>query len=122
VKLEQRVEDWVRTRIGDAHMHPKERAMRLLEEAIELAQAEGIKHSDVLAQVGHVYLRPPGEPSQEAAGVAVCLLGWCAATGNRLKDLAFREIERIEAKPVDQIRGSVARKMDADLVTVVDPK
>jgi hypothetical protein len=34
-----------------------------------------------------------------------------------LLDVATREIERIEAKPVEEIRGSLARKADADLVT-----
>lgn len=93
--------------------------MRLLEEAIELAQAEGITADQVARQAEHVFARPSGAPQQEAAGVAVCLLGWCASTGNRLLDLAVAEIERIEAKPIDQIRGSVARKQDADLVTRV---
>jgi hypothetical protein len=121
MSLEQRVAEWVRTRIGDAHMQPKERAMRLLEEAIELAQAEGITQEQVYQQTEHVFWRPKGLPVQEAAGVAVCLLGWCAASGQLLDEIALCEIERIEAKPVEQIRGSVARKMDADLVTVVDP-
>lgn len=115
--LELRVADWVRTRIGPEHMHSKERAMRLLEEAVELAQAEGISSDQCRSQVGHVYRRPAGEPRQEAAGVAVCLLGWCAATGTRFEDIALQEIERIEAKPLEQIRGSLVRKADADLVT-----
>ncbi len=34
-------------------------------------------------------------------------------------DIALTEIERIEAKPVEEIRGSLARKADSDLVTVI---
>lgn len=117
--LEGRVAEWVHTRIGPEHMHPRERAMRLLEEAVELAQAEGITPDQARAQMAHVYQRAAGEPAQEAAGVAVCLLGWCAATGHRLDALALAEIERIEAKPIEQIRGSLARKADADLVVAV---
>lgn len=117
--LEVRVREWVESRIGKRHMDRRERAMRLLEEAIELAQAEGITREMVDNQAAHVYARPVGEPSQEAAGVAVCLLGWCAATGNMLATLAEREVRRIEAKPVAEIRGSVARKADADLVCSV---
>jgi hypothetical protein len=122
VTLESRVANWIRTRIGESpvHMQSKERAMRLVEEAVELAQAEGITVGMCHRQVEHVFRRPAGEPAQEAGGVAVCLLGWCAATGNLLIDIATREVERIEAKPVDQIRGSVVRKMDADLVTCTD--
>ncbi len=47
---EARVANWVETRIGTQHMHPRERAMRLLEEAVELAQAESaLKASGILA-------------------------------------------------------------------------
>ncbi len=118
--LESRVATWIRSRIGADHMHAKERAMRLLEEAIELAQSEGITQGQVNRQAAHVYARPTGEASQEAGGVAVCLLGWCAAAGHRMLDVALTEIERIEAKPIEQIRGSLARKADDDLVTCGD--
>jgi hypothetical protein len=121
MNLEQRVADWVVSRIGADNMQRKERAMRLLEEAVELAQAEGITADQVSRQIAHVFSRPAGEPTQEASGVAVCLLGWCAATGNRFDDIATAEIERIGAKPVSQIRGSLARKADADLVVCVTP-
>lgn len=117
--MEDRVAAWVRSRIGEDHMYSRERAMRLLEEAVELAQAEGIQIGMIERQARHVFGRPPGEPAQEAAGVAVCLLAWCAATGHRLNELAMAEIERIEAKPLDQIRGSLARKADADLISAV---
>ncbi len=39
--------------------------------------------------------------------------------GVSLRSIAMAEIERIERKPVEQIRGSLARKADADLVTTV---
>lgn len=48
--LENRMKKWVVTRIGVDHMQPKERAMRLLEEAVELAQSEGISRDQVFAQ------------------------------------------------------------------------
>jgi hypothetical protein len=93
--------------------------MRLLEEAIELAQAEGIKWNQVVAQVHYVFGRKRGEPLQEAGGVAVCILGWCASNGLTFDEVARAEIERIEAKPLSAIRGSLERKMDADLVCTV---
>ncbi len=119
-QLEARVRSWVEERIGKDHMAPRERAMRLLEEAIELCQAEGIQADLVAKQCEHVYARPAGDPKQEAGGVAVCLYGWCASRGVRLTEIAKREIERIECKPIEQIRGSLARKFDSDLVTVVE--
>ena len=117
--LEARVAEWIRTRIGADHIAPRERAMRLLEEAFELAQAEGITGQQAIRQIEHVYARPAGNPEQEAGGVAVCLLGWCAAHGTTFREVALREIERIEAKPIEEIRGSLARKHKADLVVCV---
>lgn len=117
MNFESRVANWVCTRIGPKHMRPRERAMRLLEEAIELAQAEGITAEQVSRQVEHVFGRPAGEPRQEAAAVAVCLYGWCAATSVTLDEIATEEVERIEARPIEEIRGSLARKEDAGLVT-----
>lgn len=119
-ELQNRVEDWIKTRIGQSHMQPRERAMRLLEEAIELAQSEGITEDMVRDQAEHVFARPTGASEHEAAAVAICLLGWCAATKNHLLSMIFSEILRIENKPLDQIRGSLARKADAGLVTAVE--
>lgn len=116
--FEDRVAAWVTTRIGPEHMQSAERAMRLLEEAMELAQAEGIDIFKVVRQASHVFSRESGDATQEAGGVAVCLLAWCSATGQKLEDVALREIMRIEAKPLQDIRESLARKQDADLVTV----
>ncbi len=116
---EVRAANWVVSRVGEDHMQPRERAMRLLEEAIELAQAEGVTENQVRLQVGHVYNRPPGDPIQEAGGIAVCLLAWCVSRGKRFIDVAMAELERIEAKSAEAIRGSLARKADSDLVTCV---
>jgi hypothetical protein len=116
---EKRVAEWIRTRIGEANLHSRERAMRILEEAVELAQAEGITAEQVQRQTAHVFDRPAGNPVQEASGIAVCLLGWCASAGTTFDAIADAEITRIEAKPIDQIRGSLARKADADLVCTV---
>jgi hypothetical protein len=117
---EERVANWVTARIGADHMNSAERAMRLFEEAAELLQAEGVGIDLAMKQIEHVYARPAGIAEQEAAGVAVCLLGWCASAGTTFQAIAEKEIERIEKKPLDQIRGRLARKADADLVTVKD--
>src|SRR4051812_385355 len=104
--LEERVADWIVTRIGPEHMNSRERAMRGLEEQVELAQSEGITEDLVIQQVRYVFSRKPGDPVQEAGGVAVCLLGWCAAAGRTFLEVATAEIERIEAQPIELIRGS----------------
>ncbi len=117
---EVRAANWVVNRIGEDHMQPRERAMRLLEEAIELAQAEGISGDQARQQVAYVYGRPLGNAYQEAGGVAVCLLAWCAGRRQRFIDVTMAELERIEAKSAEAIRGSLARKADSDLITTED--
>ena len=69
--------------------------MRLLEEAVELAQAEGVPLDRALATVEHVYLKPAGKPEQEAGGVGVTLLAYCAARGISADAEEAREFERV---------------------------
>lgn len=116
-EIEGGVGDWVSTRLGPQHTRSKERAMRLLEESIELAQAEGIAIDMVTKQVEHVYSRPAGYPMDEAAGAAICLYGWCASNGVRVSDLASVELERIELLSDEKIQNSLKRKANAGLLT-----
>lgn len=51
-----------------------ERAKRMLEEAMELAQASGLTESDAHDLAVYVWGRPTGEVSQEIAGVLVTTL------------------------------------------------
>lgn len=114
IYLTDRIALWVRTRLGSAVLRDrKERAMRVAEEAIELAQAEGCAQIDVQHLVRRVYSRPVGVPSQEAAGVSVCLLAWCYAADERLDDLTRSEVERIEEIDADHFRRRQAEKAAA---------
>ncbi len=119
--LEHRSAEWVRTRIGAGSMHPKERSLRLLEEALELAQAEGVTVAVAASMVRHIYGRPAGDPVREASGIASCLYAYCASKDVRLVDLATQELARNEAKPVEDIEASVARKVAAGLVADAEP-
>ena len=115
LEAQRRVGNWVRTRFGDGAMARHERAMRLLEEAIELAQAEGITPTEIDRLTANVFHKPAGAPSQEAAGVGVCLLAWAAGAGEDLWSLIEQEIERIESKPVEYFRARHRIKSDAGI-------
>lgn len=115
---ERRIAKWVTLRLGADHMTRQERAVRLLEEAVELAQAEGIERSMVERLVAHVYSREPGTPEGELAGVAVTVLAYCAAVGLKFCPVALAEIERIEEVPGERIMASLRRKAAAGLLTV----
>lgn len=117
--LENRVREWVVSRIGPEHMTTRERAMRLLEEAIELAQAEGVTREQVDCQVAYTYSSKPGDPRQEASGVAICLYGWASAAGATLQEIGLAEMERIEARSAAEVQERLARKVKGTVITVV---
>lgn len=105
-----RVREWIATRLGAEHATPKERAMRLLEESLELAQSEGVIMPDAFRLLQHVFNRPPGDPMQEAGAVGVCLMGYCAARNLDHKAVIEQELQRIEAKTISEVAASVQRK------------
>ena len=74
-----------------------ERCLRLVEEAIELAQSEGVKHETILAIADQVYAKAPGIPHKEAGGVGVCWLAWTIAADADPIDLVTAELDRVEA-------------------------
>jgi hypothetical protein len=88
---------WTRETFGDAVFNGRERALRFLEEAIELVQAEGLTAADVARVLDHVYAKPPGEIRQEIGGVGITLLGYCAAKGVSADDSECAEAARVFA-------------------------
>ena len=94
------VEAFVRTRWGDKiYDSLEERTARILEEAIELFDAEHKDRDAARAQahkmVDHVFDHAKGEVNQEAGGLIVTFLAYCGAKGVRLDKLADDEIARV---------------------------
>ncbi len=96
---------WVRDTFGEATCDPRERVLRFLEEAIELAQAEGVHRADATRVLDHVYNKVPGDPVLEVGGVGVTLLSYCA-----VKRISADEAERVEAARVFAIDPEEFRK------------
>lgn len=120
--LTDRISKWVTSRFGRrCLLDPKERAMRLLEEALELAQAEDIELFDVSRLGVHVYSKPKGERWQEAAGVAVTFIAYCRARRFNLLKIADREVTRIENTDYAVSRGKHALKVHAGLAIEAKP-
>ncbi len=106
-----RIARWVVDRLGEKLlMDRRERAMRLVEEVIELAQAEGIAPFEVKRVTDHIYSRPVGEPDQEMGGVMVCAHAWAIATSSNLDFLTAKEVSRIENIPAEVTRMKHAAK------------
>jgi hypothetical protein len=74
---------------------PKIRALRALEEMMELAQAENISSTEVTIIRDQVYNKPPGDPIQEVCGVMVTMAGYAMTKGIVLERCFWMEFERM---------------------------
>ena len=111
--LAQIAYQWGVRAFGGLHMvDPKVRALRLLEEAAELAQAAGVPEGQAALCVQHVYKRPPGNMLQEMGGVFVTALVFCEARGWDPEQVVLEEVQRVLAKPFAQRNQA---KLDAGL-------
>lgn len=117
---QKRVLAWARDCFGPDAINRKERAKRVLEEAIELAQLEGISPGEIQDLTRHVYEKPVGLLDQEIGGISVTLLAYSQLAGIST-DLAERvEIERIFALPREHFRERHAAKVRKGLATGYD--
>lgn len=99
--LQERVGQWVLKAFGSfIATNRQERALRVVEEAIELAQAEGLNYSYVERVARRVYSRPEGNPRAEAGGVGVTYLAYCEAFGEDHKKIIETELARINKPDV----------------------
>lgn len=86
-----------------------ERAHRLLEEAIELAQACGTSKEDAMRLIDYVFDRPAGDQEQEVGGVMVTLAALCSAINISMASAADKELERNWSR-ISSIRHKNATK------------
>lgn len=114
VTYQGQVEDWLEACFpADVRRDRRERNHRFLEEALELAQANGCSRDDAAALVEYVFNRPIGEPQSEVGGVLVTLASLCSALGIDMDEAGDRELARnwdrialIRAKQAAKPHGS----------------
>lgn len=107
---QERVEEWLEACLPEAARRDRlERTFRFLEEALELAQANGCSQADAKALVAYVFGRPHGRPDQEAGGVMVTLASLCSAVGIDMDEAGDRELQRNWIR-IDDIRRKQAAK------------
>jgi hypothetical protein len=107
---QEQVEAWLEAWLpAPARKDQLERTFRFLEEALELAQANGCSKQDAQALVEYVYGRPHGRPDQEVGGVMVTLASLCSAVGIDMNDAGDRELKRNWSR-IDDIRRKQAAK------------
>src|SRR5258708_7676275 len=108
--------DWVRDAFGPHTMLAlDERAARVLEETVELAQALFVPKAIATKIVDYVYGRPVGNPIQEAGGVGLTLLVVCEAMGVSADIAEHNELMRVLQKPLEHFRARHAAKHAAGI-------
>lgn len=96
---------WACHCFGPAALTVLERATRLFEEAVELAQAAGVSKNMVLKIVERVYKKPAGPIHKEAAQVSLLLEAFLLSAGlPDQEDLMDEEWERVQTIPISEWR------------------
>jgi hypothetical protein len=95
---------WAVETFGPVAADPAERGLRLLEEAMELAQCLGVSGAQADALALRVWGRDPGLLHQEFAQVLLCLEAAAAASRVDLDAVAEKEFARIQKLPASHHR------------------
>jgi hypothetical protein len=90
--------------------HVLVRALRHVEEAVELAQSVGLPLEKVLEQARHTYSRDIGEPSQEVAGSLLTLFALASAIKVDAMAMGEKELALMWGK-IPQIREKSKHKV-----------
>jgi hypothetical protein len=108
---QQIVFGWVSRVFGSKIAHSViERATRVREEAVEVAQAAGVPRDAAVAVLRRCYDREVGDVRSEVANLSVTLLALCGTLKVSAEELERNEIERILAIPEEDMRARQSRK------------
>lgn len=108
--------DWAIRSFGREHVYDTRiRALRVAEEAVELAQAAGVKADQMHRLVGIVYGRPAGDPILEIGGVLMTTYILAARLSFDPEDIFVDELQRVLQKPVEHYAKRNREKLDLGL-------
>lgn len=93
---------WAHKTFGDIALRRDERAMRFVEEAIELVHAEGLPADTVRKIIDRVYARPAGDVRKEIGQAQLTLDCLAQNIGIGTYPESLREWERIKAIPKEE--------------------
>jgi hypothetical protein len=98
---QSRVTAWVREVFTNKEAEDvQERALRMAEEALELAQACEVDAATLHRLVDYVFSRPVGKPEKEIAGTMVTVYALAAALGVDAQMMFENELVRIQTPEV----------------------
>lgn len=102
-------------------VHSKTRALRFLEEAIELFQTEYPNKIHAQEVLDYVYNRPVGIAAQEVGGVMVTLAALCSSIHVDMENESWREFFRIDTpEMMEKIRNKQQTKPQGLLEAICD--
>lgn len=90
---------WARLTFGPVAKVRGERLLRFVEEAIELAHADGMERTTLNAIADRVYSRPAGDVHKEIGQAQACLETYAENIGVSADDLAEAEWQRVQCIP-----------------------
>jgi hypothetical protein len=115
-RRQQDVADWVTSVFGaEVLAQEDERGARLLEEAVELAQALGVTRATADKIVARVFQNEPGHPWGEIAHVGITLLACAAAVSVSADEVEHNEIVRLRQIPPEKWRASHEAKRSSGI-------
>lgn len=113
--------DWATRSFGKAQMrNPGTRSLRVVEEAIELAQSCNVPQETIELCVREVYSKPKGIVNQEVGGVLMTIYMFIAGVGHLYGGddpewYFVTELRRVLAKPPKHFADRDAAKIAAGL-------
>jgi hypothetical protein len=93
------------------------RALRMVEEAIETAQAMGVSRKVMQHTLDHVYNRPVGDPIQEIGGVLLTTSVLCTAIGWGMTSVFAKELDRCLSLPPEKFAARNQEKINLGITT-----
>lgn len=119
--LAGKILQWATKEFGNIATLPDERALRLLEEAVEAAQAMGVNKEQCLAVVARCYGKSPGDPVKELGQVGICLLAACAVMHCDAQAVWEKEARRLFSLPQGYFTDRYAAKVAAGIARGATP-
>lgn len=90
---------WAHSTFGDIALNPVERTLRIVEEAVELAQADDCPKDKLHAIIERAYSRPKDEVYKEMGGLLATVYARCGLEGWDPDMVLSAEVTRILSKP-----------------------
>lgn len=108
---QREVLEWAVDKFGEIARDPRERAMRFVEEAVELAQTQGVTDIDLGRICRRVFTRPAGDAAKEIGQVGMTFEAMAENIGLKVAPLIKAEIERVKTIPKEEWQRRHAAKV-----------